>query len=198
VNTLGRRGIVIIGAVVGVVVLVAGWFLMVAPVRSDISKTKAATAAQTEQNDGLSLTLATMRSIAKKLPQEQAELAVLNKRVPDQVMIPSLLRAIQTAATATGVDLTSLVPGQPAALAGAPGISSVSITLAVTGGYAEVEQFDSSLEALQRTYLVSGFTLSGGGAAADSTTAATQATLSATLNGQVLVHTATATATAGK
>jgi Tfp pilus assembly protein PilO len=187
-TTLGRKGIFGIGAAVCLAVLVAGWFLLVAPVRSDISKTKAATATQTTQNDGLNLTLATMRSIAKKLPQEQAELAALNQRVPNQVLLPSLLRSITDLATDTGVTLGSLIPTQPQPLAGAPGIAAVGISLSVSGGYAELEQFDSSLEALKRTYLITGFTMATGGGASTDPSAVN---VNASFNGQVLVNTST-------
>lgn len=193
-NTLGRRGIAIIGAVACLAVLVAGWFLLVAPVNSDISKTKAATAAQLSTNDGLQLTLASMRSIAKKLPQEKAELAALNQRIPDQTQLPDLLRAIQKAATRTGVTMSTLTPTQPTALVGAPGVSAIGINLSVSGGFAEVEQFDSALETLQRTFLVSAFSLAGGGAAssaAGATASASSGTsITAGFTGQVLVHTA--------
>jgi Tfp pilus assembly protein PilO len=191
-TTLGRRGILGVGAIVCVVVLIAGWFLLVSPVKSDISKTKAATEAQTSENSSEQLTLASMRSIAKNLPQEKAQLAALSSRVPDQVQLPALLRAIQSAATTTGITLTSLSPTQPAALANAPGISAVGISLAVTGGYAELEQFDSSLESLKRTFVVSGFTMTGGGATAGVGNASDTSSITASFTGQVLVKTATA------
>jgi type IV pilus assembly protein PilO len=187
-TALGRKGIFGIGAAVCLIVLVAGWFLLVAPVRSDISKTKAATVTQTTQNDALNLTLSTMRSIAKKLPQEQAELAALNQRVPNQVLLPSLLRSITDAATETGVTIASLIPTQPTPLAGAPGIAAVGISLSVSGGYAELEQFDSALEALKRTYLITGFTMTGGGSSTDPAAV----NVSASFDGQVLVNTSTA------
>ena len=193
-NTLGRRGIVAVGAIVCVVVLLAGWFLLVAPVKSDISKTKAASAAQTTANSDLTLTLASMRAIAKKLPQEKAELAALAERVPSQLEVPALLRAIQDAATQTGVTLSNLTPSQPVALVGADGISTVSLALSVTGGYAETEQFDSALESLRRTFLVSAFTMAGGAASATASASSTSdSNITTNFTGQVLVHTATAT-----
>jgi type IV pilus assembly protein PilO len=189
-KSLGRKGILSLGAVVCLVVLLAGWFLLVSPLKSDISKTKAATAVQISDYSSLSLTLATMRSIAQKLPQEKAELAALSQRVPDQLQVPALLIAIQDAATQTGVTLASLTPSPPVALVGATGISTVGIALSVSGGYAETEQFDSALESLKRTFLVSSFSMAGGAA---STTGASASEIASTFTGQVLVRTATAT-----
>jgi type IV pilus assembly protein PilO len=189
-KSLGRKGILSLGAVVCLVVLLAGWFLLVSPLKSDISKTKAATAVQISDNSSLSLTLATMRSIAQKLPQEKAELAALSQRVPDQLQVPALLIAIQDAATQTGVTLASLTPSPPVALVGATGISTVGIALNVSGGFAETEQFASALESLKRTFLVSSFSMAGGAA---STTGASASEIASTFTGQVLVRTATAT-----
>lgn len=190
-KSLGIRGTIAIGAVMCLAVLVAGWFLLVQPVKADISKTKADTATQQQDNDALQAKVATMRGIAKQLPAEQAELATLTQRVPDSVELAALLRSIQGLADDTGVSLDGFAPTAPAALPEAPGISTVSVALNVKGGYAELEQFDTELEALQRTFLVSGFTMTGAGVATDSS--ATQIT--AAFTGRVLVHTpATATA----
>jgi type IV pilus assembly protein PilO len=195
-KSIGRRATIIIAAVAGVAVLVGGWFLLVAPTRSDIAKVKAQTSLQQSDNDSARLQLQSMSSIAKHLPAEKAELAVLTQRVPNQVELPSILRSMQALAKASGVSLVSITPTTPTALAGAPGIATVGIGLNVTGGYAEIEQFDSALEGLQRTFLVSGFSLTGGGATSGTTSTTTSA-ITATFTGQVLVHTTATTATTG-
>jgi Tfp pilus assembly protein PilO len=189
-NTLGRKGIAAIGAVVCIVVLVAGWFLLISPVKSDISKTKAEAATQVEANDSARLKLSSMRSIAKQLPREQAELAALTQKVPASAQLPTLLRDIQTAADNTGVSLKALTPSQPADLASAPGISAVQISMSVSGGYAEIEQFESALEGLKRTFLVSGFSMTGG-SKVDSTGKSTPSDgstdITTSIDGQVLL-----------
>ncbi|HEX4018353.1 MAG TPA: type 4a pilus biogenesis protein PilO [Frankiaceae bacterium] len=199
-KSLGRRATIAIAAVACLAVLAGGWFLLVKPVRSDISKVKAQTAQQQQDNDSARLQLSSMRAIAKNLPAEKAELAVLSQRVPSQVELPSILRSMQALAKASGVTLLGITPTVPAPLAGAPGISTVGVSLNVSGGYAEIEQFDSALEGLQRTFLVSGFTLTGGGSTpgAAGTPSATSSTSSITANltGRVLVRTPAATSTA--
>lgn len=185
----GRRATIVIAVVAGVVVLTAGWFLAVKPVKADIAAVKSATTEQTSKNDSTRLQLQVMRSIANRLPAEQAELATLSQRVPDQVELPALLRSMEALAKASGVDLTGITPGTPTALTAAPGIATVDIALNVSGGYAEIEQFDSALEGLQRTFLVSGFTLTGGGGTA------TAASITASFTGRVLVHSTAIAAT---
>ncbi len=201
-KSLGRQATMIIAAIACLAVLAGGWLLLVQPVKSDISKVKAQTSQQQSDNQSSQLQLQSMRSIAKNLPAEKAELAVLSQRVPNQVELPALLRSMQSLAKASGVTLLSITPTTPTPLASAPGISTVGISLNVTGGYAEIEQFDSALEGLQRTFLVSGFTLTGGGSttagtgsstASSSTTSA--ATITADFTGRVLVRTPTPAAT---
>jgi Tfp pilus assembly protein PilO len=204
-KSIGRRATIIIAAVAGVAVLLGGYFLLVKPVSSDISKVKAQTSQQKSDNDSSRLQLQSMQSIAKNLPAEKAQLAVLSQRVPSQVQLPALLRSMQALAKASGVTLNSITPTVPTPLASAPGIATVGITLSVTGGYAEIEQFDSALEGLQRTFLVSGFSLTAGGGSAGaasgssststSSSATTVTTITASFTGQVLVHTNTPTAT---
>ena len=184
-KSLGRNATIAIGVIACLAVLLAGWFVLVNPVRSETSKVKADTTAQTESNDTLRLKIQAMRSIAKNLPAEQAELATLSQRVPDQVELPGLLRSIQAAAEQTGVQFNGITPSQPTPLTDAPGISAVTINLDVAGGYAELEEFDSALEALKRTFLISGFTMTGQNDKLNGTT------ISAGLTGQVLVHTDT-------
>ncbi len=174
------------GAVLCVALLVAGWFLLVQPVKADISKTKAATATQQQDNDGTRAKVATMRDIAKKLPAEQSELATLSERVPDQVELAALLRSVQSLADGTGVSLEGFTPSPPAPLDSAPGVSTVGVQLNVKGGYAEIEQFDTELEALKRTFLVSQFTMTAAGIA----TGSSAAEITAAFTGRVLVHTA--------
>jgi Tfp pilus assembly protein PilO len=191
-KSLGRNVTIGVAAVVCLAVLAGGWFLLVKPARSDIAKVKAQTAQQQSDNDSARLQLQSMRSIAKNLPAEKAELAVLSQRVPNQVQLPSILRSMQALAKASGVTVTTITPTTPSPLASAPGIATVGIALNLTGGYAEIEQFDSALEGLQRTFLVTGFTLTGG-----SSTSSTTSSITASLTGRVLVHTTATTATTG-
>lgn len=187
VKSLGRQATIAIAAAACLIVLAGGWFLLVKPVKADITATKAKTADQTAANDQTRLQVQVMRSIAKKLPAEQAELATLSQRIPDQVELPALLRNIQAVAKESGVDLGGIVPTQPTAVAAAAGIATVGVNLTVTGDYAEIEQFESALEGLKRTFLVTGFTLTGGASTAGSSSSSSTG-ITASLTGQALVH----------
>ncbi len=197
-KTLGRRESVALGIVLMIVVIAAGWFFLVKPASAKVSDLKAQATEQENTNDATRTQIAALQAAKKKLPQEQAELAQLTQKVPSTVQLPNLLRAIQDLATTAGVTLNGITPTAATPLSGADGISSVGITLVVTGGYAEVEEFDHSLEGLSRAFLVSGFSLtqstdsSGAGPTGTSTdTVTADQTVSATLNGRILVSTLT-------
>lgn len=186
-KTIGRRETLVIAAATMIAVVLAGWFLLIKPASSKVNSLKKQGAAQQQDNNSLQTQITILRSAKKKLPQEQSELAKLAQKVPPSVQLPSLLRQMQKAAVDSGVKLNGITPTLPAPLAGADGIDAVGVTLVVAGGYSEVEAFDSALESISRAFLVSSFTLSDG-AAGTSPGTATEAPVTATFIGRVLLR----------
>jgi type IV pilus assembly protein PilO len=203
VKSIGRRETVVIGVLVMVLVIVAGWFFLIKPTSSKVSNLKKQAAEQEQTNEATRNQIAVLEGQKKQLPADEAELSKLAQRVPSSVELPSLLRQMQQAAEDSGVTLVGITPTQPAPLTGANGIDAVGITLVVKGGYAEVEEFDSTLENLSRAFLVSGFTFastSGSGGSSTSTSPGSSAdesdkTVNATFNGRVLLRSASSSAT---
>jgi Tfp pilus assembly protein PilO len=191
VKAIGRVQSLAIAGVLILAIVAGGWFGLVKPAKSKVTSLKNDATTQESTNSSLRLQVSVLKSEAKHLPQQEAELARTRAKVPDQVELASLLRQLVVVAKDSGVNLTSLTPQKPVPLADAPGIESVDLTMSFTGGYAEIEQFDAGLEALTRTLMVkdwslgdsaatSGAATSGGGASADGP-------ISATFNGRVLV-----------
>ena len=161
------------------VVLAAGWLLVISPKRSEAAALTTQAAAQAGDNVQLAGQLQILKAQAKDLPRQQAKLAAVAARIPDNPALPSLIRALSQASTSAGIELTSLspglpaaaaasvavVPGRPATAAAAPtaGLLSIPVSLNVSGGYFQIEQFLANLENLQRSMRVSGFSLSPGG-----------------------------------
>ncbi|MDX6199350.1 MAG: hypothetical protein QOJ79_2501 [Actinomycetota bacterium] len=168
------------------VVLAAGWFLLVSPKRSHAAELRDQAAAQVSANAQLETRLAILKAQAKDLPKQQAKLAAVAARIPDNPALPALVRALTTAATSAGVELVSLTPSAPAAVgapapaaaapvapaAGAPARAAVSasagqlaqigMTLNIAGGYFQVEQFVAALESLPRSMRVTALTMAPG------------------------------------
>ena len=170
-------------------VLAAGWFLLVSPKRADADALGQQAAAQVTANSMLQTQLAVLKSQAKNLPQQQAQLAKVAAKIPDNPAEPALIRALDSAATAAGVELVSISPslpaaaaapaaatvpvapgaakavpkvGAPVAPAGAGSLQSISVAISVVGNYFQIEQFFNGLEHLSRATKVTGFSLAPG------------------------------------
>ena len=164
-----------------VAVLAAGWFLLVSPKRADADTLSQQAAVQVTANSTLQTQLAVLKSQAKNLPQQQAKLSAVAAKIPDNTAEPSLIRALDAAATAAGVELVSIAPAQPVAVVapatvaapvkGAAGaapqaaaasaglLQSITVSINVVGSYFQVEQFFDGLENLSRATKVTGFSL---------------------------------------
>ncbi|HEY5183741.1 MAG TPA: type 4a pilus biogenesis protein PilO [Actinomycetes bacterium] len=174
-------------ALLVVLMLVAGWFLLISPKRSEAADLQTQTTAQMAQNASLQNQIAVLQSQAKNLPAQQAELAAIRQHLPDNPALPGLVRSLTDAAAKSGVTLVSLAPstpaaapapkttapsgtsatapatgtGQSAAAAAAAGatLQMVPIVVTVTGSYYDTEQFLNKVEGLTRSFLVTGFSV---------------------------------------
>jgi Tfp pilus assembly protein PilO len=156
-------------------VLAAGWFLLVSPKRSDASALRKDAATVVAANSQLETQLQVLKAQAKALPKQQAALAAVAAKIPDNPALPSLIRALTTAAGASGVELVSVTPSTPvASLATAPvagtaaagsagTLASIPLSLNVAGTYFNVEQFMDKLENLSRSLRVSTLGIAPGG-----------------------------------
>ena len=103
--------------VVGVLaVLSAGWFLVISPKRSEAADLRTDAESQQRANLGLQAQLATLKAQAKDLPKQQAALAAVAAKIPDNPALPALIRALSKAADDAGVELVSLAPSVPVAV----------------------------------------------------------------------------------
>ena len=164
-------------------VLAVGWFLLVSPKRSDAAALQTQADTQLSANAQLQTQLSVLKSQAKDLPRQQARLAAVAAKIPDNPALPSLVRALVQAGQAAGVELVSMTPGAPTAAttgavtapvapgavaapgagaAGAGQLAAIPLSLNVSGGYFQVEQFVSNLENLPRSMRISSLTLAPG------------------------------------
>jgi Tfp pilus assembly protein PilO len=196
------------GAVVLVIaIFAAGWFLLVAPKHHTTADLKARAAAQDADNARLQQKLQVLQAQQQDLPQQQAKLASLSTQIPSNPALPSMIRDLTAAAAKVGVSIDSMAPSAPVAVVAAPVTSvaapaaptagataasstlyQVPLTLQLTGSYFEIEQYLNKLEGLKRSFLISGFVLTGA-------ETATSSDLSVTLNGRVFLSQVTAPTT---
>jgi Tfp pilus assembly protein PilN len=108
---------VIMAVLASLVIVAAGWFLAVSPKRAEAADLRAQAAEQVAANATLETQLQVLQAQAKELPKEQAKLAAVAAKIPDNPALPSLVRALLEAAESSGVELVSISPGVPEILA---------------------------------------------------------------------------------
>lgn len=167
-------------------VLAAGWFVLVSPKRGEAAELRTQAETQVAANAALETKLAVLKAQAKDLPKQQAKLAAVSAKIPDNPALPALIRALTAAATSAGVELVTVSPGPvglvgaaPAAAAApvAPGartataatggaaagtLAQIPLTLTVAGGYFQVEKFVANLENLPRSMRITALALTPG------------------------------------
>jgi len=179
---------VVCGVLAVVGVLAAGWFLAVAPARSDAAALDVETTAQLAANDRVRTQLQVLQAQADALPEQERRLAAVAEKIPDAARLPELIRALTEAAEDGDVEFVSLVPGPPspvaATAAAAPAVvaedgtavaaeaapavgeagtlNALPVTINVVGGYYQVERYLSALEDLPRALRISGLALAPG------------------------------------
>lgn len=215
------RQYAVMTALAVVVLLAAGWFLLISPQRSEAAALRTEAESQESANAGLRNQLAVLKRQAEGLPAQEARLAEFAVQIPADPALPTLIRQLTVAAETSGVHLNSVTPGAPAlatstaasgsatgtsaaAAAAAPSgqLAYLPLTIDVDGSFYQLSAFLRELEILQRVFLVEGFTVAPGTeAAADATDAAAAAvgplTISITGRVFVLVDAPTAPAAAG-
>ena len=101
-------------ALVCVVIVLAGWFALVAPRRDEADALQAQAVAATTAADQLQVKLAQLKAQYAELPLRKVELAGILRQMPATAQVPDLLRSLTSMSTAAGVDLISVAPGSPA------------------------------------------------------------------------------------
>lgn len=169
-----------VGAVLAILALLAAsWFLLIGPKRGEAASLRSERATQDQSNAQLVAQIDMLKQQAKDLPAQERKLEAVRRKLPEGPQLPALIRDLSAAAERSGVELVSLepqtpaplvaasAPGQPvpdpAAAAGvaptAGGLYQIPITVKVSGGYYDVEQFFLKTESLRRAYLASGFSI---------------------------------------
>lgn len=201
----------------GLVVIAAGWFLLISPKNTEAEALRTQAAERVAANGVLESQLTLLRAQAKDLPKKQADLARVAAQIPDNPSLPALIRSVTAASAASGVELVSISPGEPVApvakapVAKAPAgeapavaqttptapapagsgaagtLTTIPLTLNAVGDYFDVAQFLASLETLPRAMRFVDVVLAPG----LSPTAGKNAATSATASGKSLSVTLT-------
>ena len=178
-------------ALASLMVLMAGWFLLVSPQRATAEEISVSADERAAANVVTQRQIDSLKVQYKNLPELEQQLAAIRARIPGAPNMPSVVRSVSAKSVTSGVKLVSLVPSTPQPLdtgtgtdAGdltAPGqVNQYPVSIVVEGRFANVRLFLLSLEGLQRSFLVTGIDV----ARADDS-AKPAGTLTATVTGRV-------------
>ena len=93
------------------VILLAGWFVLIAPKRAEAADLREQTANAASVNDQLELKVAQLKADFAELPQRKAELAAIRLAMPEDAQLAALTRDLQALANGSGVTLMAISPG---------------------------------------------------------------------------------------
>lgn len=119
-----------------VLLIVAAYFLLIAPKRAEAADLRDQTVAQDQANQQSRLKIQQLKAQYAELPSKQAELAVIKQQLPDNPALPTLIRTLTSMADASGVTLVSLAPAPPTAVvvAAAPVVAPAVAPAAAAAG----------------------------------------------------------------
>lgn len=116
----------VILVVVAVAAIVAGWFFMVSPKRSQASSLSSQISSEQSQLDTVSSQVAAGRAAQTAFAGQYAQLAKLGEAVPPDDDVPSLIYQVQSAAQVAGVTFTGLQLNPNSSTSSTPSSSSSS------------------------------------------------------------------------
>jgi hypothetical protein len=155
---LHGREVYVITAVIVVVVALAWFFLLFKPLTNKLTAASAHLTQITEAyNNAKSVELPKLQSYQKTAPQTQADLLRLNKMMPGESGIPSVIVEVTQTAEQSGLDFVSI---QPSAVVPGSSFGVETINLSFTGRYYDLEDFlfrlESYVEYRNNAFLVTG------------------------------------------
>lgn len=152
-------------SIVGVVVILAGWFLMVfRPNQQTISDLRDEIEATQEEIVALEAQLLRLQALRDRAPELREEAARFSLALPTSPRVPDFILQVQEAADQARVDFLTITPSLPAPFqGGTSGLQAVGVSISTTGSYFTLQDFIHRLERLDRAVRVNSFSLSAPG-----------------------------------
>jgi type IV pilus assembly protein PilO len=162
------RNMLILGSLGIVLVVVAFYFLLLSPLLARLDEQAQAREAKQAQLAQLQQEVNELEEVRRNSPEIERQLLELNKRIPTQPEIPTLVVQIEEIADAAGVTQVSIQPGSPGPPPGGGDFSVQPITMSFEGTYDQLQDFLLRTRNLARLVTVNSVTYEE---AAEATTA---------------------------
>lgn len=196
----------LIAVAVVLVILLIDWIAWLSPEGNKLSSLQATETQLSTEHQSLKTQVATLLSERRQLPRNCASLSKDLTEIPSSASIASFYSQVTQLASSSGVSTPSITISSGGASAGSPpsgstspaatpgvpaGLSTVGITLSVTGNYGQVSSFIHGLDGFPRLYTISTLDVTGGPiVAGGSTVAAGSGSYSVNLTGSIFFDTA--------
>ena len=131
-----------IGILIGlgvVVLLVAWYFLLISPKRDDNATLQTNIANEQAKLQDNKKKLSTIDQQRAAAQQTEGDLIKLDKLIPTDSQLPSLMIELQQTATDAGVQFMDIKPGAP--VSGTPGATVIPLELKIEGSFFDVNDF---------------------------------------------------------
>jgi type IV pilus assembly protein PilO len=138
---MGNRNAILLGALGLVLILVAFYFLLLGPLLNNLEETAAARDERQATLAELQAEVARLEEVRRSSPELQRQLLELNKRIPDQPEVETLVVQVEDIAQTAGVTQTEVVRGDPEPPEGGGDFTVQPITMSFEGTYEELLEF---------------------------------------------------------
>jgi Tfp pilus assembly protein PilO len=143
-----RRQELVVAAVGALLVLVAATLLLIRPARQATAEARADRDAAVAESQTLRDQIKALEALKPKEAELKAQAELAKAEFPATPALPGLVDALQDAASQSGVGLGTVSPSTPAASTLNPQLAEITTTVAVSGGYFEIQDFLVRLENL--------------------------------------------------
>ena len=159
----GRRAPVIAGIVMAVVAVLA-FLLIVNPKRTEVAEANARLDTLEAEELTLEAQKASLEQSKAEAPTNRKIIRQVEQQLPPTADPQGFILLLKNAAVKAGVDLTQQTTGAP--VAAVTGVTSIPITLSLSGTYFALDEYLFQLETLPRAAKVVSVSLAPGGASA--------------------------------
>lgn len=156
-----RRGRLIIAGAIVLVLVLATFFFLVKPKRSELGEVRDEVAAEEQRTSQLRLELSRLQALQEDAPRLEAQLAELREFVPGGHQIPNFIFLVQEAANRSGVGFVTITPELPRTPPEGAALAQVRVSVGAEGGYFSVQDFLRRLYDLDRALRLDVVTMAG-------------------------------------
>jgi Tfp pilus assembly protein PilO len=150
-----------VGALAALLTLALWWNFLLKPSRSEASKVKAETAVERTKLQPLQAQLAQAQTDQAHAAAFKAQLASLQRAVPDSPALAAFIRNANATADASQISWQSVTHAAP--IPDATGVSSIAVGITIKGTYGQVMAYLSRMASLERLLVIDGVQFASSG-----------------------------------